>query len=312
MKKYAILDIGTNAIKFFLFALEYGKIITIIDTNNITRLGEGLQNTGEISDKAMDRNIKALGEFIEIAKENEVEDITAVGTMCLRSASNSKKFINRIKDELGLDIEIISGEEEARLSYLGLFSTIDKTDKNVVAFDTGGGSTEFIFGKGKKLVKKISLDIGAVNLTEKFLHSNPTTKKELKNMLDFLRDFLERNNPIDKVNNLIGIGGTVTTMGAVMFNMARYDPNKIYTAKLSLTEVNRQIELYLSKTIEERKTIIGLQPKRADIILGGAAIVKSILENLKKDFLIMSDRGLRHGIMVDKYLKKGRNYAIII
>jgi exopolyphosphatase/guanosine-5'-triphosphate,3'-diphosphate pyrophosphatase len=303
MKKYAILDIGTNSIKFFLFGIENGNAETIIDTNNISRLGEGLQKTGKISNEAMDRNIKALSEFLEIAKENEVEEITAVGTMCLRTATNANEFIKRAKEELGLEIKVIPGEEEARLSYLAVLSTIGKTDKNIVVFDTGGGSTEFIFGEGTELVKKMSLNIGAIRPTEEFLHSNPVTDEEVNKMLSFLKDFFDQHNLDGKADYLIGIGGTVTSMGAVMYKMTKYDPNKIQGSKLTLEEINNQINLYKSKTIEERKQIPGLQPKRADVILAGAAIVKTILEKFNKDYFIISDRGLRHGLMFDKYLK---------
>ena len=303
MKKYAILDIGTNSIKFFLFGIEDGNAETIIDTNNISRLGEGLQKTGIISDEAMERNIKAMKEFLEIAKENEVEEVTAVGTMCLRTAKNAKDFIKKAKDELGLEIKVIPGEEEARLSYLAVLSTIGKTDKNIVVFDTGGGSTEFIFGEGTKLVKKMSLNIGAIRPTEEFLRSNPVTQQEVEAMFEFLRNFFNQYDLEGKADYLIGIGGTVTTMGAVMYKMTKYDPDKIQGSKLTLQEVNNQIKLYSQKTIEERKSLPGLQPKRADVILGGAAIVKTILEKFNKDYFVISDRGLRHGLMFDKYLK---------
>ncbi len=302
MKKYAILDIGTNSIKFFLFGIEDGNVETIIDTNNISRLGEGLQKTGKISPEAMERNIKALSEFLELAKEHEVEEITAVGTMCLRTATNAEDFIKKAKEELGLEIKVIPGEEEARLSYLAVLSTIGKTDKNIVVFDTGGGSTEFIFGEGTKLVKKMSLNIGAIRPTEEFLHSDPVTQKEVEDMLNFLKEFFNQHNLEGKADYLIGIGGTVTSMGAVMYKMTKYDPNKIQGSKLTLEEVNNQIKMYSSMTIEQRKTIPGLQPKRADVILAGAGIVKTILEKFQKDYFIISDRGLRHGLMFDKYL----------
>lgn len=138
MEKYTILDIGTNSIKFFMFSVTKGQSETIMEKNNISRLGEGLLKTGVISEEAMERNIQVLAEFIKLAKAENVKEIIAVGTMCLRTAKNSKKFINRAKKELGLKIQVISGKEEARLSYLAVLSTIGNTDKNVVVFDTGG------------------------------------------------------------------------------------------------------------------------------------------------------------------------------
>lgn len=303
MDKYAILDIGTNSIKFFLFSIENGKLTTIIDTNNISRLGEGLLKTGIISDEAMERNIEALRGFMKSAKEENVKEITAVGTMCLRTANNSDVFLKKAKEELGLTIKVIPGEEEARLSYLAVLSTIGNTDKNVVVFDTGGGSTEFIFGKGANLNNRISLNLGAVHPTEEFLVSDPVTNDELKKMQDHMMDFFSEKITEKKADYLIGIGGTVTSMGAVMHKMVKYDPKIIQGSQMSLEEVKRQIELYQNKTIEERKQIPGLQPKRADVILAGAGIINAIMEIFEIDSFTISDRGLRHGLMFDKYLK---------
>ncbi|RLC54622.1 MAG: Ppx/GppA family phosphatase [Candidatus Cloacimonadota bacterium] len=303
MDKYAILDIGTNSIKFFLFSIENGESTTIIDTNNISRLGEGLLKTGIISDDAMNRNINALREFMKSAEEENVKEITAVGTMCLRTAKNSDVFLTKVKDELGLVIKVIPGEEEARLSYLAVLSTIGNTDKNVVVFDTGGGSTEFIFGKGANLNNRISLNLGAVHPTEEFLLSDPVTNTELKKMQDYMMAFFSKKITDKGADYLIGIGGTVTSMGAVMHKLVKYDPKIIQGSQMSLEEVKKQIDLYKNKTIEERKQIPGLQPKRADVILAGAGIINTIMEIFKIDSFTISDRGLRHGLMFDKYLK---------
>jgi len=303
MKNYAILDIGTNSIKFFAFGIENGKVKTLIDTNNISRLGEGMAKTGKISETAMLRNIAALKEFQQQAEEYNVEEITAVGTMCLRTAQNSAEFIDKVKKQLGLKIKVIKGEEEARLSYLAVLSTIGKTSKDLCVFDTGGGSTEFIFGEGTELKNRISLNLGAVHPTEKFLLSDPVTKEEQQKMLDYMKDFFEQKLDSRSPEILIGIGGTVTSMGAVKHKMTKYDPKIIQGTKLSLIEINQLMELFRSKTIEQRKQLPGLQPKRADVILAGAGIVKTVMEIFQIDSFTISDRGLRHGLMFDLYLK---------
>ena len=303
MKKCAILDIGSNSIKFFLFSVEDGKAKTILEKNNISRLGEGLLKTGILSDEAMDRNIIALKEFMEQAEKENVEEISAVGTMCLRTAQNSDVFLKRAKDEFGLTIKVISGKEEARLSYLAVLSTIGNTDKNVVVFDTGGGSTEFIVGKGTELKDSVSLGLGAIFPTNEYLLSDPVTDEELQNMLNHLMKFFSEKIPNKNADFLVGIGGTVTSMAAVMHKMVKYDPKIIQGSQMTLAEVKKQIEMYQSKTIEERKQIPGLQPKRADVILGGAGIIKTIMEIFQIESFTISDRGLRHGLMFDKYLK---------
>jgi len=302
MKTVAIMDIGTNSIKFYLAAVEGGQVDVIADTNNIVRLGEGLQQTGTISPAAMDRNLQAMSEFKSIALENRAEEIIAVGTMCLRKAANAIEFINRARDELGLVIQVIPGEEEARLSYMAVLSTVGSGVGNVVVFDTGGGSTEFIFGQGKDIEKRFSLDIGAVEPTERFLKSDPVTDRELNNMLSFIKEYLVDHGVEGSPEHLIGIGGTVTTMGAVKHEMVHYDPEIIQGSRLDRGEIARQIELYSGKTIQERTKITGLQPKRADVILAGAGILKSILEIFGREYLTVSDRGLRHGLLFDRYL----------
>jgi len=300
MANYAILDIGTNSIKFMLLSYVEGKTEILIEKNNISRLGEGLYKTGEISPEAMDRNIAVLGEFMIQTREYKVEEVIAVGTMCLRTAKNSKEFLDRVKKELNLEIKVIPGKEEARLSYLAVLSTIGKTDRNVVVFDTGGGSTEFIFGSGMEFQNKISLNLGAVSPTEEFL-SDPPLEQEVNQMLNFMHKFFKKEINGQKVDHLVGIGGTVTSMGAVMHKMAKYDPNVIQGSSITLHEVNRQLEMYKSKNVEQRKAITGLQPKRADVILAGAGIMKTIMEILKIESLTISDRGLRHGLMFDRF-----------
>lgn len=304
MGKYAILDIGTNSIKFFLTEIVDGKQNTIVDTNNISRLGEGLLKTGKISEESMDRNITALRDFKQQAEEYNADQLVAVGTMCLRSADNASVFIKRVKDELDISIEVIDGKEEARLSYLAVLSTIGNTNRDVVVFDTGGGSTEFIYGQGNTLLKRISLNIGAVQPTEKYLLSDPVKSEEVKDMLAYIKSFFKQHGISGKADYLVGIGGTVTSMGAVKHRMTKYDPTIIQGSELTLKEVNNQIQEYSNKTIEERKQIPGLQPKRADIILAGAGIVQKIMESFKVNSFFISDRGLRHGLLYDRFLMK--------
>ncbi|MCD6379943.1 Ppx/GppA family phosphatase [bacterium] len=256
-----------------------------------------------ISDEAMRRNIDALHEFVKNAEKQNVKEIIAVGTMCLRTAKNSDVFLKKARDELGLTIKVIPGEEEARLSSLAVLPTIEETDKNVVIFDVGGGSTEFIFGKAAKVKNCVSLNLGVVYLTEEFLLSDPVNENELKKMQNYIIEFVREKISDKKADYLIGIGGTVTTMGAVMHKMAEYNPSIIQGSEMTLNEVKKQIKLYKMETIEKRKQIPGLQPKRADVILAGAVIVKTVMGIFNIDSFTISNRGLRHGLMFDRYLR---------
>lgn len=305
MGRKAIIDVGSNSIKFFVGELAEDKTIsTVLDTNDIARLGEGLDKTGLISPEAMERNVASVVAFAEKAKELGADEIVAVGTMALRKAGNSAEFVEKVKNACGVEVKIIPGEEEARLSYLAILSglTLDK-DADLVIFDTGGGSTEFIYGHGTELKNRFSVNLGAVRITENYLKSDPVTPDEVKAAIAQIdKEFAEAG--VDgRPKQLVGMGGTVTSMGAVKHKMVKYDPAVIQGSTLTVEDVDAQIAEYSSRTIEERKELPGLQPKRADVILAGSCILKVILTRLGCDHLTISDRGLRHGLAFDLFQK---------
>jgi exopolyphosphatase/guanosine-5'-triphosphate,3'-diphosphate pyrophosphatase len=303
MAKYAVIDVGTNSIKFHIAEKDAeGKWSVVLDEDNISRLGEGLQATGNINPEAMERNVKAISEMTEKAREQGVDDLVAVGTMCLRTAKNAQEFVNRVKDACDVMVEIIPGEEEARLAYLAVKSGVGLKEGQLVIFDTGGGSTEFIFGKGNRIEKRFSLNVGAVRYTEQILVSDPVTQDELNNTVATVeQDFAEDLQFEGTVDALVGMGGTVTNLSAVKHQLAQYDPNVIQGSVLKVEEIERQVALYQSKTVAERKEIVGLQPKRADVILAGAIIVSVIMKKAGVSAFTVSDRGLRHGLIVDRF-----------
>ncbi|MBR4159491.1 MAG: Ppx/GppA family phosphatase [Spirochaetia bacterium] len=305
MSRKAIIDIGSNSIKFFVGELAEDKTIkTVLDTNDIARLGEGLDASGLISDEAMARNVASVAAFAAKAKELGADQIVSVGTMALRKAGNSDIFVKKVKDACGVDVNIIPGEEEARLSYLAILSglPLDK-DANLVVFDTGGGSTEFIYGKGTEMIKRFSVNLGAVRITENYLKSDPVTPEEVKAAIAQIDKEFAEAGVEGRPKQLVGMGGTVTSMGAVKHKMVKYDPAVIQGSKLLKKDIEEQIAEYSKRTIEQRKELPGLQPKRADVILAGACILKVITDRLGADGLTISDRGLRHGLAFDLFQK---------
>lgn len=300
MGRKAVIDIGTNSIKFILAEMgNGGQFKAVMDKNNIAQLGEGLKETGKISPEAMARNCAAVKEFAEIARAEGADEIFAVGTMALRKASNTAEFAKMVKDEAGIEIRVIPGDDEARYSYLAVVSGIDLGQGRLVIIDTGGGSTEFVFGEGDRLDKRFSLELGALRITEEFLKADPVSSDGVAAAEKSIDGFLADNGVNGKADKLVGMGGGITSMASVMFEMVEYDPDKVQGCKLSLAEVEKQIAMYCAKTIEQRRTIVGLQPKRADTILASALIVKGIMLRLGVDGLIVSDRGLRHGLLYD-------------
>ncbi len=301
MGRKAIIDVGSNSIKFFLGELtQEGVVQTIIDENDIARLGESLRETGVLSAEAMERNSASIAAFAQKARDNQADEIACVGTMALRNAKNSAEFVAMVQEESGVELRIIDGEEEARLSYLAVLSGLPLQEGDLAIFDTGGGSTEFIFGKGTRLERRFSVDLGAIRITEGF-QNDPATAEEVEAALAEIKSVFTQHGVAGNPVQLVGMGGTVTSMGAVKHKMVQYDPDVIQGSVLTKEDVQEQIDLYSSKTLEERRQIVGLQPKRADVILAGACILKVIMECLQVDRLTISDRGLRHGLAYDLF-----------
>ncbi len=304
MKKVAIIDIGSKSIKFFVGEKqEDGTIKTLLDTNDIAALGEGLSKTGRISDEALERNAQSVKNFAEKARELGADKIVAVGTMALRSAENSADFVARTKELCGVEVQIIPGEEEARLSYLAVLSGLPLQDGELVIFDTGGGSTEFIFGQGTELKNRFSVNLGSNRITETFFADDPVAEGSVEAAVAQIDKEFAEAGVCGKPAQLVGMGGTVTSMASVKHKMAKYDPDVIQGSKLTLDDINAQIADYAAKTLDQRREIVGLQPKRADVILAGACIVRAVMELTGVSELTVSDRGLRHGLMYELFKK---------
>jgi exopolyphosphatase / guanosine-5'-triphosphate,3'-diphosphate pyrophosphatase len=299
MSRYAVIDIGTNSMKMHVARVMHGRMTVLGDFTEVTRLGEGFHETKILTDDAIDRNVAQVKAFKIQAEELGAEKIIAVGTMALRSAKNADEFLDAVKKTSKMRVEVIPGEEEARLSYLAVLSGLGAQDGNLVIFDTGGGSTEFIFGSGEEIDRQFSLDIGSRRPTEEYCKTSPVTTDELEEMiLGLEKEFESISGPVDA---LVGMGGTVTSLGAVFHEMKVYDPDVIQGSKLPIKEVERQVKMYRARTIEKRADTIGLMPKRADVILAGASIVLTIMRKLGAEELTISDRGLRHGLMYDRF-----------
>ncbi len=302
MPVYATIDIGSNSVLVFVAEKdEKGNWKTLAEKAEITRLGEGLKATGRLSKEAMERTAKAVCDFAELARNLGAEKILAVGTMALRTASNSDEFIKLVKDMCDVDVEVIPGEEEARLSFLAVKSGLKTPADRVVVIDVGGGSTEFIFGKGDEIEKKFSLNIGAIRFTEDYLKHDPPEKDEINAMLSAIENELGDLKVDFQPDALLGIGGTITNLAAVKHKMEKYDPEIVDGTELTLQEVEDMLWKFSSMTVEERKKIPGLQPKRADVIIAGTGIVYTIMKKLGLPKLTVSVRGVRHGLMFDRF-----------
>ena len=271
------------------------------DLAEITRLGQGVHQTRQINPEGEERSFKVLERYLERCKGLNVEAIIAVGTSALRDARNSAEVRARFREQLGLDVRVISGDEEAAYSFLAVQQGLPLKQQELLVVDVGGGSTEFIRGNEAGVSQAVSINIGSVRLTEQFLHSDPVQEEECEKMMAAVeralaqlpRSWLKDSS----ILTLIGIAGTCTTLAAVEKKLTNYFHSEVHGGLLTLDEVQRQIELFQSKPIEERKAIPGLEPKRADVILAGACLIEKIMTLFHSERIIVSDHGVRYGLL---------------
>ena len=300
--RYAVIDVGTNSVKLHLAerARDAGWK-TIVDRSEITRLGEGLEETGELQPEPMRRTLGAIVAMVSEARRSGARTIAAVGTAWMRMASNADELVERVRSGTGVEIEVISGEEESRLAYLAVKAGVGVSAGRIVVFDTGGGSSQFTFGRGELVEERFSVNVGAVGLTERFGLDGPVSTGMLAEVADAIGSDLSLLDGRPHPDELVALGGVVTNLAAVMHALASYDPDVVQGTTLDQTEIDRQIELYRGRTADERRGIIGLQPGRAEVVLAGACIVRTTMEKLGCDSLVVSDRGLRHGVLLERF-----------
>jgi exopolyphosphatase/guanosine-5'-triphosphate,3'-diphosphate pyrophosphatase len=300
--RQAVIDVGTNSVKFHIGERRPdGTWTTVLDHAEVTRLGEGIDKTGAIAPAAIERTVTAIAGMAAEAAQQGAAGITAVGTMGLRTATNSEAFRDLVKERCGVSIEVISGSEESRLAYLAVQSASGLAGGSLVIFDTGGGSSQFTFGRGRHIDRQFSVNVGAVRFTERFHLDQPVSESGLQQALKAIANDLSDLDGAESPDVLVGMGGAVTNLTAVMHGLVKYDPDRVQGSVIERFEVDRQIELYRAKSAEGRRGIVGLQPKRAEVILAGACIVRTVMDKLRKPSLTVSDRGLRHGVLIDRF-----------
>lgn len=304
MERYASIDIGTNTILLLIAEVKNRILKPIYEEETIVRLGEGLQQNGFISSKAMQRGLKTLKRYIYKCREKKADKIYAIGTSALREAKNSKVFLELVKEKLNLSIHIISGKKEAYLSFLSVSRDIKNPKKTLMVIDIGGGSTEFILGRGDKIIDWVSLPIGSVRLTENFIHSDPVMLEDYEQMEYEINKMIKNIPQKPSPNIIVAVGGTATTLASVELGLKRFDIKKIHQFILDKDALKKQLELYSSLNLNGRRKIPGLSPSRADVILAGGMILYRAMEKLKCQSIMVSCHGIRYGVLYEKLLKE--------
>jgi exopolyphosphatase/guanosine-5'-triphosphate,3'-diphosphate pyrophosphatase len=300
-RRFAVIDVGTNSVKLVVADRDGVDWQPLVDRSQVTRLGEGLDQSGRIGEEPQARTLAAIAALAAQARELGTLDLAAVGTAGLRQASNSGEVLARIRSECGIAVEVISGEDETRIAYRAVRAGLTGTPGRLVVFDTGGGSSQFTFGDGDQLDAQFSIPLGAVRITERFgldrAVDRDVVDQALAAVASELSPLAERPHP----EQVVGIGGAVTNLTAVKLGLERYDAGRVRGCRLELADIERQIEQYRALDADGRRDIPGLQPKRAEVILAGACIVRSVMDALGCEALTVSDRGLRHGMLLERF-----------
>ena len=300
--RFAVIDIGTNSVKLHVGERRAGDVWrTIVDRAEVTRLGEGLRESGALQPEPVRRTAEAVVGMVGEARRAGAAEIAAVATAGMRIASNPEELVDAVQERCGVGIEVISGEEEARLAYLAATSELELGNGTLAVFDTGGGSTEFTFGRPGRVEERFSLDVGAAPLTDEFGLAGPASEEQVEAALGTIAEQLSRLDGRSNPDRLVGLGGALTNLASVQHGLETYDSDVIQGTIVERAEVDRQIELYRTRTAEQRREIVGLQPGRAEVILAGACIVRTVLDKLGCDELTVSDRGLRHGLILERF-----------
>lgn len=297
-KKVAIIDIGTYSTRMLIAAIHPDRSFEeIFSVGRITSLGRKLKQTGYLQKDAIEETLSTLREYISIARRCNVYYITAVATQACREANNASEFIEKVKS-LGIDVRVISGQEEAKLSFMATAKALNIEGRFLV-IDQGGGSTEFSFGEGKNLIEAISFPFGIVNLTESFVKSDPPRKEEIENMKLFLKEKISTiPNHMRDFEQLAGLGGTITTVVALEKQLYPYDSKKVHGSILSYESISKWLDKLSSLTLNQRKAIPMIEDKRAEAIISGIVIFQTAMEVLNKDKIKISEWGIRHGVLL--------------
>jgi len=306
--RLAGVDIGTLTCRLLIADIATsGRLTELRSDRRILRLGEGVDQTGKLSGAAMDRVIQCLQEWRRLIDASHVDATAAVATSAVRDAANRDEFLDRVKHEAGFEVELISGEEEARRTMLGIRSGLSHEVTDVLALDIGGGSTEFILDRsGQKPVVR-SIDIGVVRICERLLHHDPPTDGEVGQAREWVaRETKAAVADMDQYQTatFVGTAGTITSLAAMAQKLSTYEPARIHNYQLHLTSIQELEQTLLSRKKADRTGLPGLEKGREEVIVAGTIIIRTIMETLGLSSLLVSDLGLREGVLIDLVMRK--------
>ncbi|MFE5592023.1 exopolyphosphatase [Streptomyces sp. NPDC056549] len=299
MTRVAGIDCGTNSIRLLVADVhpETGDLIELDRRMTIVRLGQGVDRTGRLAPEALERTFAACREYARVIEELGAERLRFVATSASRDAENRQDFVNGVVEILGVEPEVITGDQEAAFSFTGATGDLHGDDRRLVV-DIGGGSTEFVVGN-RHVEAARSVDIGCVRLTERHVRHDPPTADEADAIRADVRaalDLAAEAVPIDTAETLVGLAGSVTTVAAIALGLPEYDSEKVHHSRITAAQVAEVTERLLVSTHDERAAIPVIHPGRVDVIIAGALVLREIVERVGAREVVVSEHDILDGI----------------
>jgi exopolyphosphatase/guanosine-5'-triphosphate,3'-diphosphate pyrophosphatase len=300
--RVAALDCGTNSLRLLIADVDGGSLTDVVRRMEIVRLGQGVDETGRLADEALERTFRVLDDYADVIRASEVEAVRMVATSATRDAANRDTFVAGVVDRLGVEPEVISGDEEAALSFDGATRELvgaARFPAPYLVVDIGGGSTEFVLGDDDGLRAARSVDVGCVRLTERHLRDDPPTAQQIAAAttdVETAIDLAGEAVPINEARTLVGLAGSVTTIVALALGLTDYDPEQIHHATIGAAVVADVTARLLAASHDERAALPVMHPGRVDVIGGGALVLDSIMRRCGFDAVVASEHDILDGI----------------
>ena len=301
-RRVAAIDCGTNSLRLLIADIHAGRnqLTDVLRRMEIVRLGQGVDATGRLAPEALARTFAMLAEYAEAISDARAEAVRLVATSATRDAVNAGEFVAGVRDILAIEPEVLSGEDEARLSFIGATAELAGTMTGpYLVTDIGGGSTEFVLGDPGAMTAAVSVNIGCVRMTERHLHHDPPGEDEIKAAradIDAALDEVARQIPVTAARTLVGLAGSVTTVAALDIGLDAYEAEKIHHSRVSVEAVRAVTASLLAQTRAERARLAVMHPGRVDVIAGGALVLTQIMERFGFGEVLVSEHDILDGL----------------
>ena len=299
--RVAVVDMGSNSTRLLVADVDDGQISELERHSTVTRLGRGVDTSRKLSADAIEDVCDTVADYLELVKDHEPAQLVAIATSAVRDAENSGAFIGELRERFAMDARILSGDDEARLTYLGTCHERSVAEETLVV-DIGGGSTELVVGSGSDVSFHASLNAGTVRHTERHISHDPAEQSELETLADDVRSLIDgclQGSDFARAQKGIGVAGTPTSLAAIDQALDPYDPDAVHGSTLSLEAIQRMLSELASKSLAERLEVVGLHPGRAPTIVAGVVILIQVMRAFGLTEVEVSEHDILYGAALE-------------